>query len=134
MMKKQASSKATSPETSPRSKTRATNSLFDVFEEVKEAYFSKVPENIQVLDSFILFMVFISIVQAIYCLLIQTTYPLDSLIGGIFCTTGTALLVSALRVQLTCPSYFGNVSPKTAFSDFVICCIVFFIGCASVLV
>ncbi|OII75395.1 dolichyl-diphospho-oligosaccharide-protein epsilon unit [Cryptosporidium ubiquitum] len=125
---KTSGSEASSP------KTPTANNVLDVFQEMKQAYLLKVPENIQVLDSFILFMVIISIIQVVYCLLIQTTYPLDSLIGGVFCTIGTALLVLALRIQLTCPSYFGNISPKTAFTDFVICCIVFFIGCASVLI
>ncbi|KAL5368660.1 DAD1/Ost2 like dolichyl-diphospho-oligosaccharide-protein glycosyltransferase, epsilon unit [Cryptosporidium parvum] len=132
-MKKSTNSKTPNSEVSSP-KVPASNNILDVFQEMKQAYFSKVPENIQILDSFILFMALISIIQIIYCLLIRTTYPIDSLIGGVFCTTGTALLVSALRIQLTCPSYFGDVSPKTAFTDFVICCIVFFIGCASVLV
>ncbi|KAJ1608867.1 putative transmembrane domain-containing protein [Cryptosporidium canis] len=132
-MKRSANSRNSGSEASSP-KSPVPSNVFDVFKEMKQAYFLKVPKNIQVLDLFILFMTSISIIQGVYCLLIRTTYPLDSLIGGIFCTIGTALLVSALRIQLTCPSYFGNVSPKTAFSDFVICCIVFFIGCASVLV
>ncbi|KAF7458953.1 DAD family protein [Cryptosporidium felis] len=115
-------------------KTPTPGNLQDVIREIKEAYLKRVPKNIQILDSFILYMAVISIVQIVYCLLIQTTYPIDSLIGGVFCSVGTALLVSALRIQLTCPSFFGDISAKTAFTDFVICCIVFFIGCASVLV
>ncbi|KAH8584016.1 DAD1 Ost2 like dolichyl-diphospho-oligosaccharide-glycosyltransferase [Cryptosporidium sp. chipmunk genotype I] len=132
-MKKSTNSKTPNSEASSP-KASVPNNIFDVFHEMKQAYFSKVPENIQILDSFILFMALISIIQVIYCLLIRTTHPIDSLIGGIFCTTGTALLISALRIQLTCPFYFEDVSPKTAFTDFVVCCIVFFIGCASVLV
>ena len=109
-------------------------SLYCVIKEIKEKYLENVPENIRILDSYIFFLVVIAVAQVIYCIIIQTTYPLDSFIGGVFCAIGTALLVSVLRIQLTCPSFFNDVSPKTAFNDFMICCTVFLIGCASLLV
>ncbi|KAH7647628.1 DAD1 Ost2 like dolichyl-diphospho-oligosaccharide- glycosyltransferase [Cryptosporidium bovis] len=108
--------------------------LSNALREIKEKYLENVPENIRILDSFVFFLVLVAFIQVIYCIIVRTTYPLDSLIGGIFSSIGTALLVSVLRIQLTYPSFFSYVSQKTAFTDFLICCTVFFIGCASLLV
>ncbi|KAH8741555.1 DAD1/Ost2 like dolichyl diphospho oligosaccharide protein glycosyltransferase [Cryptosporidium ryanae] len=108
--------------------------LNSALKEIKEKYFENVPENIQILDSFIFFLVMVAIIQVIYFIIVQKTYPLDSFIGGVFSSLGTALLVSVLRIQLTQTSFFNNVSQQTAFTDFMICCTVFFIGCASLLV
>ncbi len=86
-------------------------------------------------------------VQLLYVALVGS-FPFNSFLSGFFAALGTAVLTSkstpsntfslfsfsvCLRIQLTSPALFHNISAERAFADWLVCMLLLHTACVNFL-
>jgi len=77
------------------------------------------------LDVFIIFAFVTSLLQYFYMARISD-YPYNSYLSSVLASLGFGVLTVALRLQLTNPREFGNLSPEAAFASYIFSNLVLF--------
>ena len=85
-------------------------------------YQSNATKQMMVCDIFIIYTLFTSIVQCIYCALVGT-FPFNSFLSGFICCVGMCVLTVSLRLSLNSKER----SVEQAFGDYCLCCFLLFL-------
>lgn len=83
-------------------------------------YSTSTNTRIKLADLLIVSLLTLTAVQIAYVVVSGYTFPYQSLISGLFSSAGSAVLTTALRIQLTNPKSFANIKPERAFADYLI--------------
>lgn len=105
--------------------------VLGTFKEVYNTFvaeYKKTPQQIKIIDVFLLYTLLTAGAQVSYMLLVGS-FPFNSFLAGLFCCLGFFVLTVCLRMQLD-PSNkdFKDISPERAFADYVLCNMVLFLG------
>ncbi|EEQ99466.1 Defender against cell death, putative [Perkinsus marinus ATCC 50983] len=104
-----------------------------MLEEGWEKYNGMTPQKIKILDLFIVFLAYLSVVQFAYMWVVGT-FPYNSFLSGLWATMGTAVLTCCYRIQLTSgQDTFKEVGPERAYADYLVCAGVLFFSCVNFL-
>ncbi|KAF4693707.1 DNA polymerase alpha subunit B [Perkinsus olseni] len=104
-----------------------------VVEEGWERYSRMTPQKVRILDLFIVFLAYLSVIQFVYMWLVGT-FPYNSFLSGFWATMGTAALTCCYRIQLTGGrDTFKEVGPERAYADYLVCAGVLFFSCVNFL-
>nr|OQO00549.1 hypothetical protein B0A51_17199 [Rachicladosporium sp. CCFEE 5018] len=111
------SSTSTSPSVSP---VKNTSDAQQIAIGVWNNYVDRTPQRTKLLDSFLLFLVTVGVLQFVYCV-IAGNFPFNAFLAGFSATVGQFVLTASLRIQ-TNPenkSDFEGLSHERAFADYV---------------
>eukprot|EP00382_Lankesteria_abbotti_P005000 CAMPEP_0113849432 /NCGR_PEP_ID=MMETSP0372-20130328/3140_1 /TAXON_ID=340204 /ORGANISM="Lankesteria abbotti" /LENGTH=111 /DNA_ID=CAMNT_0000819247 /DNA_START=374 /DNA_END=705 /DNA_ORIENTATION=+ /assembly_acc=CAM_ASM_000359 len=92
----------------------------DIGARAVEAYSDKHTDQVKILDMFVFFLIYLSVIQIIYKFLVGE-FPYNSFLASFYSACGTAVLALSLRFQHCLPEAFPNISSERSFSDFLIC-------------
>jgi len=98
---------------------------YDILNSFLGEYRSKTTRRVQMLDVFIIFAFVTSLLQYFYMARISD-YPYNSYLSSVLASLGFGVLTVALRLQLTNPREFGNLSPEAAFASYIFSNLVLF--------
>ncbi|KAI9891022.1 MAG: oligosaccharyltransferase complex subunit epsilon [Vezdaea aestivalis] len=107
------------PTSSSSSKT-SSNDPSAILQSLWDAYTTKTPQRIKLLDTFLVFLVASGAIQFVYCVL-AGNYPFNAFLSGFSATVGQFVLTASLRIQ-TNPANtleFKGTSPERAFADYI---------------
>ncbi|KAL1603735.1 oligosaccharyltransferase complex subunit epsilon [Paraconiothyrium brasiliense] len=107
------------PSTSKSSKSGSLDAQ-EIVQGVWNKYVEKTPQRTKLLDSFMVFLIVVGVLQFAYCLIVGN-FPFNAFLSGFSATVGQFVLTASLRIQ-TNPenkSEFENISHERAFADFV---------------
>ncbi|KAK7191728.1 hypothetical protein DPSP01_008039 [Paraphaeosphaeria sporulosa] len=91
-----------------------------IVQDVWNKYVNKTPQRVKLLDSFMLFLIVVGVLQFVYCLIVGN-FPFNAFLSGFSATVGQFVLTASLRIQ-TNPenkAEFESISHERAFADFV---------------
>jgi len=94
--------------------------LAEIWGHFRKEYEKKTPKRIQIIDYFLIFTVVIAGLQFLYVML-AGQFPFNSFLAGFICSVGLFVFTVCLRLQVTNPSDFHNISQERAYADFVVC-------------
>ncbi|KAK3208406.1 hypothetical protein GRF29_77g688411 [Pseudopithomyces chartarum] len=108
--------------TSGASKSSKSGSLDAqaIVQDVWSKYVQKTSQRVKLLDSFMVFLVVVGVLQFVYCMIVGN-FPFNAFLSGFSATVGQFVLTASLRIQ-TNPenkAEFENISHERAFADFV---------------
>jgi oligosaccharyltransferase complex subunit epsilon len=109
--------KTTQP--TPQSQPLISSEWSEVFTTLGHNYSKNTPKKLKLLDFFIIFSLFLALLQFFYALF-SGSFPYNSFLAGLFCAVGFAVLCVALRLQAANPKDFGNITTESAFFGFVV--------------
>ena len=90
-----------------------------------EQYKKKSSNEVQIIDLFLVYALLSGILQIIYAI-IMGSFPFNSFISGLVSSVGLFIFTVCLRLQITNPKTFGNISRTRAYLDYVICNLILF--------
>jgi oligosaccharyltransferase complex subunit epsilon len=99
--------------------------LQEVIEGGLKSYWKSTPQDLQLLDVFILYSFLSGVLQFLY-LMIVGQFPFNSFVSGFISCVGQFVLTVNLRLQLTNPSDFHNISKQRAYLDYVVTNLILF--------
>ncbi|KAL6550481.1 Dolichyl-diphosphooligosaccharide-protein glycosyltransferase subunit dad1 [Orobanche minor] len=103
-----------------RSTTTTTKDAQALFYSLRAAYMAT-PTNIKIIDLYIVFAVFASMIQVVYMAIVGS-FPFNSFLSGLLSCVGTAVLAVCLRIQVNKENKeFKDLPRERAFADFVFC-------------
>ncbi|KAJ4345504.1 oligosaccharyltransferase complex subunit epsilon [Didymosphaeria variabile] len=108
-----------SPSTSKSGKSGSLDAQ-EIVQGVWNKYVEKTPQRTKLLDSFMVFLVVVGVLQFVYCLIVGN-FPFNAFLSGFSATVGQFVLTASLRMQ-TNPenkAEFEKISHERAFADFV---------------
>lgn len=85
-----------------------------------KSYFETLTPRLKLVDTFLVFLVFVALVQFVFCILVGS-FPFNAFLGGFISTVGQFVLTVSLRLQ-TLPQnkdIFTTVGPERAIGDFI---------------
>lgn len=94
---------------------------------LKHRYVSMTPPRVRLIDALVIICLCLSALQILYRCIVGS-FPYNSFLAGVVSTVGVAVLGTGLRMQLTSPWQFRNITAERAITDFLVCCLVLFIG------
>lgn len=76
-------------------------------------YIASSSKRVKLIDSFLVFLVFLGIFQFAFCAVVGT-FPFNAFLGGFGATVGQFVLLASLRIQISEENYgqFKAVSPE----------------------
>ncbi|KAJ8103162.1 DAD family-domain-containing protein [Lipomyces tetrasporus] len=85
-----------------------------------KSYVADTPRKLKLVDTFMVFLVAVGLVQFVYCIL-AGNYPFNAFLSGFSITVGQFVLAASLRIQANPnnSSQFEKVTPERAFADFI---------------
>ena len=86
---------------------------------MKANYMRETNSRIRMIDSLVISLALVSLLQVAYAVVGGSTFPFNSFLSGLFSSTGTLVLAVCLRMQLTNQDIF-DVKPERAFADFLV--------------
>lgn len=84
------------------------------------SYFTTLTPRLRLVDTFLVFLVAVALVQFVFCVLVGS-FPFNAFLGGFISTVGQFVLTVSLRLQ-TLPqnkTIFRTVGPERAIGDFI---------------
>ncbi|KAK9368423.1 DAD family-domain-containing protein [Lipomyces kononenkoae] len=84
------------------------------------SYIKDTPRKLKLVDTFMVFLVVVGVIQFVYCILVGN-YPFNAFLSGFSITVGQFVLAASLRMQANPDnsSQFEKVTPERAFADFI---------------
>ncbi|KAI8084207.1 DAD/Ost2 [Gilbertella persicaria] len=97
-------------------------------------YKENTPNQLKLVDIYLVYILFTGIFQFIYMALVGT-FPYNAFLGGFISTVGSFVLAANLRIQTNTENKasFKTISPERAFADFVVCSILLHLFCINFL-
>ncbi|KAK9454343.1 DAD family-domain-containing protein [Dipodascopsis uninucleata] len=91
-----------------------------IIQNVVKSYWNDTPQRLKIVDSFLVFLVVVGVLQFVYCILVGN-YPFNAFLSGFAITVGQFVLAASLRIQANTSNSgeFKSVSPERAFADFI---------------
>jgi oligosaccharyltransferase complex subunit epsilon len=85
-----------------------------------ESYFEALSPRLKLVDTFLVFLVLVALVQFVFCILVGS-FPFNAFLGGFISTVGQFVLTVSLRLQTSRQNdkIFKNVSPERAIGDYI---------------
>jgi oligosaccharyltransferase complex subunit epsilon len=85
-----------------------------------ESYFEALSPRLKLVDTFLVFLVLVALVQFVFCILVGS-FPFNAFLGGFISTVGQFVLTVSLRLQTLRQNdkIFKNVSPERAIGDYI---------------
>ncbi|KAK9234475.1 DAD family-domain-containing protein [Lipomyces kononenkoae] len=116
-------SQSTSGITPPGSRIPAVPTAADSSAIVQQAwasYIKDTPRKLKLVDTFMVFLAAVGIIQFVYCILVGN-YPFNAFLSGFSITVGQFVLAASLRMQANPDNsgQFEKVTPERAFADFI---------------
>ncbi|KAJ4288016.1 oligosaccharyltransferase complex subunit epsilon [Kalmusia sp. IMI 367209] len=92
----------------------------EIVQGVWNKYVEKTPQRVKLLDSFMVFLIVVGVLQFAYCLLVGN-FPFNAFLSGFSATVGQFVLTASLRIQTNPENKadFESISHERAFADFV---------------
>jgi oligosaccharyltransferase complex subunit epsilon len=91
-------------------------------------YKNSTHKRIKLADLTVVSLLILTLVQFTYVIVSGHSFPVKSLVAGVFASGGSAVLTAALRMQFTNPKAFADIKPERAFAEFLVAEAVLFIG------
>jgi len=88
-------------------------------------YRKQTPKKLQLIDHFLVFTFLTGVFQFLY-LVIVGQFPFNSFLSGFISSVGVFIFTVSLRLQVSNPSEFHNISTERAYADFVVCNVILF--------
>lgn len=107
--------------------------VFRILGEFKKNYDKETPQLLKIIDVFLVYQFLTGVLQFVYCVLVGT-FPFNSFLSGFISTVGSFILTGkvsfthkmltrlqvCLRIQVSSPGTFRNISKERAFFDYLI--------------
>ncbi|KAF9735874.1 hypothetical protein PMIN06_010908 [Paraphaeosphaeria minitans] len=109
-----------STSSAPKAKKAGSADAQQIVQDVWSKYVNKTPQRVKLLDSFMVFLIVVGVLQFVYCLIVGN-FPFNAFLSGFSATVGQFVLTASLRIQ-TNPenkAEFESISHERAFADFV---------------
>ncbi len=97
----------------------------DISSQFLKEYYRKTPSRLQIIDAFLVFAVLTGVIQFMYMLFISN-FPYNSFLAGFLASVGFFVFTVALRLQISDPKDFGNISAERAFASYIVCNLILF--------
>ncbi|BFZ54233.1 oligosaccharyltransferase complex subunit epsilon [Savitreella phatthalungensis] len=99
---------------------KADFSYATIVQDVWKAYLRETPHRLKLIDAFLVFLIYVGVVQFAYCVLVGN-YPFNAFLAGFGATIGQFVLAVGLRIQSNTANRgeFPQISPERAFGDFL---------------
>ncbi|GAA52815.1 oligosaccharyltransferase complex subunit epsilon [Clonorchis sinensis] len=117
---KHAPSKGADPRSVPTKTTKDAVSAGAILSDFLQSYKSTTSRRLQLLDSYLVYILVTGILQFVYCCLVGT-FPFNAFLSGFISCVASFVLGVALRMH-TNPqnkNVFTPFSPETAYGDFI---------------
>lgn len=85
-----------------------------------KSYFENLTPRLKLVDTFLVFLVVVALVQFVFVILVGT-FPFNAFLGGFISTVGQFVLTVSLRLQSlqSNSKIFPGISPERAIGDYI---------------